>query len=285
MMTPTFISPASRQLVVTKLLMLSTMSAMTLVLMLALGLNLVLPMSSANADNLTEQAATSALNPDERLQVTDPYLEMHTGPGRGYPVFFVVPRGQGVWIVLRHTDWYKVHTEEGKEGWVQRAQLESTLTAAGVQKPFRDLLLDDYLNRKVQLGAAWGEFKSEPMLKIWTSYRLSETLSIEGTVAEVQGVFSGTDIWHINIISEPWSDQRISPFFGIGLGKFKNLPNQSLVEALPTNAQLGNATVGVRYYLNERFILRADYTIYTAFVSNQRSIEYRAFTGGISFFF
>jgi len=224
-------------------------------------------------------------DPSLRLQVTDPYLEMHTGPGRGYPVFFVVPRGQGVWITLRHTDWYKVITEEGKEGWVQREQLATTLTAGGGQKTFHDLMLDDYLNRKVQLGVAWGEFDHEPMLKIFTSYRISETLSVEGTLGEVEGVYSGTDIWHFDLIAEPWSDQRISPFFGIGMGRFNNLPNQSLVDATPTNAQLGNATFGVRYYMNDRFILRADYTIYTAFVSDQRSLEYRAATLGISFFF
>jgi len=41
----------------------------------------------------------------------------------------------------------------------------------------------------------------------------------------------------------------------------------------------------VRYYLTDRFVLQADYTLYTAFVSDQRSIEYRAATAGISFFF
>jgi len=225
------------------------------------------------------------LDPAARLEVTDPYLEMHTGPGRGYPIFFVVGRGQGVWITLRHTDWYKVVNDHGTEGWVERSQLESTLTAAGAQKSFRDLMLDDYLHRTVQLGVAYGEFKSEPLLKIWSSYRLSETLSVEGTLGQVQGVFSGTTIWHLNLMSEPWSDQRISPFFGIGLGKFNNLPNQSLVGALPTKAQLANATMGVRYYLTDRFMLRADYAIYTAFVSDQRSLEYRAATVGISFFF
>ena len=230
-------------------------------------------------------ADSPAQDPTQRLQVTDPYLELHTGPGRGYPVFFVVARGQDVWITLRHTDWYKVVNEKGIEGWVERSQLESTLTAAGAQKSFRDLMLDDYLHRTVQLGAAWGEFKSEPVLKIWSSYRMSETLSAEATLGQVQGVFSGTTLWHLNLISEPWSDQRISPFFGIGLGKFNNLPNQSLVGALSTHAQLANATVGVRYYLSDRFMLRADYSIYTAFVSDQRSIEYRAATAGIAFFF
>ena len=137
----------------------------------------------------------------------------------------------------------------------------------------------------MQLGAAIGRFKSEPMLKVWGSDRLSDALSLEATLGQVQGVFSGTDFWHANLLAEPWSDQRLSPFLGIGVGKFRNIPNQSLVGAATTNANLANAMVGVRWYLSERFVLRADYALYTAFVSDQRSLEYRAVSAGISFFF
>lgn len=229
--------------------------------------------------------AASVAGAAEQVQITDPYIELHTGPGRGFPVFFVAPREQWIGIELRHTDWFKVRTVDDKVGWVHRKQLENTLTAAGDKKTFRDMMLDDYLNRRVQMGAAWGQFKSEPMLKLWTSYRFSETLSVEGTLGQVQGLFSGTDFWHANVVSEPWSDQRISPFFSIGLGKFKNIPNPSLVGAATTDAQLANASLGVRYYLTERFVLRGDYTFYTAFVADTRSLEYRAVTAGISFFF
>ena len=262
----------------------------------ALGLSLclvVLYLPSANAaDEVKTAKATEVAKSNdplqdnsERLQITDPYIELHTGPGRGFPVFFVAARAQWIKIELRHTDWYKVRTQEDKVGWVQRKQLESTLTAAGEQKTFGDLLLNDYLGRRVQLGAAWGQFKAEPVLKIWTSYRLSETLNLEASVGQVQGAFSGTDFWHINLQTEPWSDQRLSPFFAVGLGKFKNFPNQSLVGAKTTDAKLANAGIGVRYYLTDRFIVRADYSLYTAFVSDKRSLEYRAFTAGLSFFF
>jgi SH3-like domain-containing protein len=223
--------------------------------------------------------------PAERLKVADPYLELHTGPGRGFPVFFVVSRDAWVEVEMRSTDWFKVRTDEGREGWVHRSQLATTLTEAGVPKSFRDIALDDYLARRVQLGAAWGKFKTEPMLKLWTSYRLSETLSAEATVGQVQGLFSGTDIWHLNLVSEPLSDKRLSPFFSIGVGKFKNLPNQTLVGAIPTNSKLSNASVGLRYYLTERFIVRADYTLYTAFIGDTRTGEYRAKTIGLAFFF
>ena len=221
----------------------------------------------------------------ERLQVADPFVELHTGPGRGYPVFFVAARHEWITIELRHTDWYRVRAAGGQVGWVARQQLETTLTEAGGQKTFRDVLLDDYLRRRVEMGAAFGRFKTEPLLKVWTAWRFSDAMAVEATVGQAQGIFSGTDFFHLNLTVEPWSDQRLSPYFGIGLGQFNNIPNTSLVDAVPVNARLGNAGIGLRYHINDRFVARADYTLYTAFVADTRSTEYRAFTLGISFFF
>jgi Bacterial SH3 domain len=249
--------------------------------------------ASSPSSSLTPAPVVAAPRPppaprsrkSELVQIVDPYIELRSGPGRGYPIFFVAPRNDWIEIELRHTDWFRIRTEDDKVGWVSRQQLETTLTAAGGTKSFRDVLLDDYLSRKVQLGAAWGHFKSEPMLKLWTSYRVSDTLSIEGTLGQVQGVFSGTDLWHVDILVEPWSDHRISPFFGVGVGKFKNFPNNSLIGAQDTNAKLAVARIGVRYYLTERFVMSGDYALYTAFISDQRSTEYKAWTLGLSFFF
>jgi uncharacterized protein YgiM (DUF1202 family) len=247
----------------------------------------------ASSPSLSPAPAVAAPRPapaprsrkSELVQISDPYIELRSGPGRGYPIFFVAPRNDWIEIELRHTDWFRIRTEDDKVGWVSRQQLESTLTAAGATKSFRDVLLDDYLSRKVQLGAAWGHFKSEPMLKVWTSYRFSDTLSLEATLGQVQGVFSGTDLWHVDILIEPWSDHRFSPFFGVGVGKFKNFPNLSLIGATDTNAKLGVARLGVRYYLTERFVMSGDYSLYTAFLNDQRSTQYNAWTLGLSFFF
>ena len=222
---------------------------------------------------------------EERVRITDPYIELRTGAGRGYPVFFVAARDEWITIELRHTDWYKVRTSGGKVGWVSRAQLQTTLTEAGVAKGFRDLAVDDYLVRRLDLGAAWGLFDSEPMLKVWSSYKLSDTLSVEAAIGQVQGTYAGANFWQLNLLAEPWSDQRISPFLGIGVGRFDNFPNLSLVNAAPTSANLANFTLGARYYLSERFVVRADYMMYTVFQSEVRTSEYSAFSIGLAFFF
>ena len=65
------------------------------------------------------------------VDVDDPYLEMHTGPGRGYPKFYVVERGESIDIIKRRTDWFLVRSPNGKEGWVDRRQMERTLQPDG----------------------------------------------------------------------------------------------------------------------------------------------------------
>jgi len=229
--------------------------------------------------------AQPAAEPVEQLQVADAYLELHTGPGRGFPVFFVVERGASVVVELRRTDWFRVRAAGGQVGWVPRAQLERTLTEAGIGKSFRDILLDDFLARRVEFGGAGGRFGGEPLLKLWLGVRLARPVGLELAGGQVQGTFSGTDFWHVGLVAEPWFDQRWSPFVSVGLGTFRNIPNRSLVDAQGVNARLAQASAGVRWYISERFVARADTTLYTAFVADNRSLEYRAVSIGLAFFF
>ena len=71
----------------------------------------------------------------------------------------------------------------------------------------------------------------------------------------------------------------------VGLGQFRNIPNSSLVNAAITDAKLAHASLGVRWHLSERFTARLDWTLYTAFVADTRSTEYRSLTAGLGFYF
>ena len=54
----------------------------------------------------------------EKVEVMDPYIELHTGPGRGYPIFYVAARHEWVKIKLRHTDSWCARRAERKAGSV-----------------------------------------------------------------------------------------------------------------------------------------------------------------------
>ena len=221
----------------------------------------------------------------ERLLVDDPYVELRTGPGRGYPVFYVVPRHEWIEVEMSHTDWYKVRTESGREGWIDRHQLENTLTEAGGRKTFRDVLLEDYLKRRLEFGAGWGHYASEPFLKLWEAYNITDAFASELTFGQVQGQYSGTDFWHLDLLMQPWSEQRVQPFFGIGVGRIDYAPNASLVGATPVNANMADAMIGVRYHVSDRLIVRLDWSADTSLISTTKTQQFRVIAAGLSFFF
>ena len=61
---------------------------------------------------------TAAWAEGPSVTVADPFLELRTGPGRGYPVVHVVERGETVRVDARRTDWFQVVDAGGREGWV-----------------------------------------------------------------------------------------------------------------------------------------------------------------------
>lgn len=221
----------------------------------------------------------------QSVKVQDPYLELHTGPGSGYPVFYVGERGEWVKILKRKTDWFKVRLENGKEGWAHRIQMENTLTEAGVKQTFRDVLLEDYLRRRLEIGFTYGLFDGDKVLSTNIGYNFTKTFSTELSFSQVSGTFSSTSLISLNALAHPFSEWRYSPFFTIGVGNFENVPKITLVDADKTEAMAANVGIGLRFFISRRFIGRLNYTRYTVFIDDNRINEYQASALGFSFFF
>jgi uncharacterized protein YgiM (DUF1202 family) len=78
-----------------------------------------------------EDAPVFAGKEGEVVTVTASYIDIHTGPGRGYPVFHAVAKHEALRLLKSRTDWYKVVTIDGETGWVPRAKLKDALTTDG----------------------------------------------------------------------------------------------------------------------------------------------------------
>ena len=238
--------------------------------------------------------ALLAINPghaeaaDEELRtvaVADPYLEMHTGPGRGYPIFHVVDRGESVQIVMQRTDWFMVRTERGTEGWVDQAQMELTLKPDGSGVEFAVATLDDFTNAKWEAGILAGDFGGANIISLYGGYSLNPHVSLEVWGSQILGNFSNGWMGSVNVVHETWPDWRVSPFFTLGAGVIHTSPKSTIIQGEDRTDEVGHVGAGVRIYATRRFLLRAEYKSYVVFTSRDDNEEVEEWKLGFAFFF
>lgn len=220
------------------------------------------------------------------VRVADPLMELRTGPGRGFPVFYVAERGETVQVIKRRTAWFKVRTERMKEGWVSREQMESALAAEGVSQSLRDAVLEDFLHKRVEAGFAAGRFDGDPVVAFRVGYLLTDNLIAEASFSQVAGTFSGSRLYSGNLQIQPYTNTRFAPYFTIGGGRFENRNRGSLIGTTNTiNSAVANAGVGIRIYLTRNFLMRLDYRQYLSLTSVDKNDRFSEGLLGFSFFF
>jgi hypothetical protein len=230
-------------------------------------------------------APARAEDADLQVLVIESHADLHTGPGRGYPVAQVVERGEWINILLRRIDWFKVRTQRGKEGWVSRTDIENMATRDGGQLRLRDVLYEDSQSRRFEVGFAGGLLEDDSIMMVRAGYRLHENLTGEFAIGQASGDFSSSMLYYVSVLSEPFPEWRVSPFFSLGLGRFNNTPKATLVGAIKTESNMANVGVGARAYLTRRFVVRGDYRRHVVFIDENRITDYNEISLGFSIFF
>jgi len=219
------------------------------------------------------------------VQVADPYIEMHTGPGRGYPVFNVEERDAWIQIITRKTDWYKVRTEKGKEGWVSRDQLQRTLSPGGEPVRIEEASLAEFTRHRLEFGAIGGSFETSDVMTVYGAFAPTPKLSAELSVSKIFSDFADAEMANVSLAIHPFPNWRVSPFVTLGTGVIRTNPNVTLVQERDRVDQLGHVGIGARIYLTRRFVLRAQYKHYVIFQSVDDNQEIDEWNAGFAVFF
>jgi uncharacterized protein YgiM (DUF1202 family) len=220
-----------------------------------------------------------------KVEVADPYIELHTGAGEGYPVFYVEERGAWIEILKRKTDWYKVRTARGKEGWVARTQMERTLTATGEHLEIAEAGRKEFAFHRWEAGAMGGDFENADVMSIYAGYFLTPKLSVELSGSKLFARYSNGEMADVSINIHPFPEWRFSPFFALGTGVIHANPDTTLVQESDRTDQLAHAGLGLRVYLARRFIFRVQYKNYVIFQSTDDNQEINEWKAGFAVFF
>ena len=87
------------------------------------------------------------------------------------------------------------------------------------------------------------------------------------------------------MLSTPFPNWRLSPFFTIGGEYLKTEPQGSFVFAKGSDVDFTDVGLGLRYYLSRRLFFRADIKQNIVFIDDDNSGEFLEWKLGFSFFY
>jgi len=221
----------------------------------------------------TEAADAPAISTDGKgrvfykVTIADPFIELHTGPGAGYPIFYVVDRGTEVSVIRRKTDWFRIETKDGKTGWASRDQMRETLLPTGEKFKLIEMGLEDFSQRKWNIGFTGGEFESAPVFTAFTGYAFTENLTGEIHFGKSVGDKSSVTLYKGNLVMQPLPDLKYSPYLTLGLGEIKVDPSATLISTSQDKNNFAQVGLGLQRYISRSFLFRFEANEYVIFSS------------------
>lgn len=217
--------------------------------------------------------------------VTDPYLELHTGPGKGYPVFHVVARDEQVEVLKERTSWYLIRERQGREGWVAEQQLLATLELNGGPIKLDVPTLANLATRRFEGALMLGDFGGASLISLSGSYGLTEHLSVGLTLSNALGNITNAEFATLDVTHTMFPEWRISPYVSLGVGYIHTAPHTTQVQEVDSTDQLSFISAGLRMYISRRFMARAEYHANYTYTSRNENEETPEWKAGFAFFF
>lgn len=217
--------------------------------------------------------------------IHQPFLNMRSGPGRGFPIFHVAEKGDVVRLIKRRNDWYKVRTEKEVIGWIKRDELNGALTTNGERVQFTEAGWTEYVNRRWELGLMTGDFSGADSFTLFGGYHYTPNLGTELRYTNSFGDFSTTELLTFNFTAQPFENWKVSPFFTVGAGQMKVKPTSTLVQAEDRDESVMTVGGGLLYYFTRRFVWRAEYNNHTVLTNRPENEEVHEWKAGFSVFF
>lgn len=225
------------------------------------------PVSLSIELDLNSNPDVHSETPTVELKVIDTYLELHSGPGRGYPIFHVIEQGQTVKVHTRRTNWFFVSDRRNRQGWVKQEGLARTLAPTGLPAALPDTQHGDFLAQQGRVGFAIGLQEKAETATVMAGFRLLSWAGIEIEYGELferdyDGISYGG-----SLIVEPFqmldtiADWSFTPFISKGIGRQSwNRKQIGLVGAVNTFKNDYEFTgIGVNYYIGYSFVVRGEY--------------------------
>ncbi|WP_144391331.1 SH3 domain-containing protein [Pleionea sediminis] len=234
---------------------------------------------------LKEQELKTRLAEYQRVVVAEPFINIHTGAGRGYPIFHIVEQKESLWIVRRKYNWFHVISKEGKEGWITLDAILKTKNPDGTDVEFTTYNERDFAERDLEIGFRVGDFGGANVLGVSGAWQFTQNLAGEIVIGQGIGDFSEVRQTTVNVTNSPFPEWKYSPYFGIGGGVVKVIPSAAIVQEVDRSDETVFVTGGLKSYISDKFLFRFEYRNYAILTTQETNERIEEWTIGFSVFF
>lgn len=229
-------------------------------------------------------AAYSQTIEENKVTVAVSFVELHSGPGIGYPVLYIVEKGEQLTVSIKRTSWLKVSDKRGNTGWLHQDELLG-LTSQGKPLTQAELSWSDYQARNYEAGVMYGDFEGAHFYNGYLSYAFTPVFNGEVSIGKALGNISDSDLYEVMLFAQPIPELLVSPYIGVGGGMINTKPHSVLVDSEKRQDALMSAALGVKYHLARNFLVRAEYKYSLVLTDRDDNEEIQVWKLGFSVFF
>lgn len=221
------------------------------------------------------------------LVVQEPYIDLHTGAGRGYPVSYVAENGERIYVVKRHASWYLVRLANDVSGWVHQDAIAQTIKPDGNQFQLAEQNLQGFANRQFEVGVDLGAIEGVTSQGVNLGWQFTQNFTLQLDYQQALGGVAKNQIASVSLQHSIFPNYRFSPYIAIGAGQIWTTPRSPVIgggDETRTSDSLV-AAIGLRTYLARNFVLTGEYKQYLALTERDQTEELEQWKLGLTVFF
>lgn len=236
------------------------------------------------------------------LTILEPYLNIHTGPGKNYPVFYIAQQGEIIEVKKRRNEWFKVQLKVNshitKSGWVHRKTIGLTALnthaniATNTSKNKKNMVLakdepqlSNLFNPNYYFGFNYGQMTAADLVGIYIGKHITDSFRLEIQAGEFLGATAQGNTWAGVIRFSPFPSWRLSPFTELGAGGIQSTARGTNSQQNAGSDKFLQSGLGLQLRLSDRYHLRLEYRHHNVLTSNNDNGELETWHIGFSGYF
>lgn len=185
------------------------------------------------------------------LRITEPYLELHTGPSDEYRIEHVLLTGEKITLKKQYADWFYFKQNEKVYGWAPlKVLLDNRIDRLDMS--FDEFLINYEGELEFDIAFKTGFIEGDFVLGFELGHKLSESIRMAVSIRQVPGKISESLFTTIDLEYIFGKMKSVRPFITVGIGELSNKPSAQVIGGEEISSSINKIGVGLYFAESKR---------------------------------